>query len=158
MPQTRGRHEVVRRQQRLNALLRSIDDAGLGPELTAHYARYLCVLVSGYAEQSVKELVAQYCRTKSNEPIQRYVGKQMDRLRNIDLERLKQLVCSFNVEWWKRLETDRADELLALGSVAAVRNAISHGVETGITMATLKQYFEQISAVLGDLCELFDPD
>lgn len=156
-PRQQGRAEVARRKQRLTALIASIDGAGLSPELTAHYSRYICVLVSGYAEQSVKELVTQYCRSKANEPIQKYVGKQLDRLRNIDLEKLKQLVESFRVDWWAQLATNREDELSAFGSVATVRNAIAHGAETGITMGTVKQYFEQISVVLDDLCELFDP-
>jgi hypothetical protein len=155
--QLQGRGEVVRREQRLLSLFASIDGAGLGPELTAHYSRYLCVLVSGYAEQSVKELVTQYCRSKANEPIQRYVGKQLGRLRNIDLEKLKQLIESFRPEWWTQLEATRRDELSAFGSVATLRNAISHGMETGVTLATVRQYFDQISAVLHDLCDLFDP-
>lgn len=157
MPQPRGRAEVARRRQRLSALFAAIDGVGLGPELTAHYSRYLCVLVSGYAEQSVKELVVQYCRTQSSEPIQRYVGTQLRRLRNIDLEKLRQLVESFRVEWWAELEMKRSDELSAFGSIATVRNAISHGGETGITMGVVKQYFDQISTVLEDLCNRFDP-
>src|SRR5664280_3442303 len=148
MAQPQGRAEVARREQRLSALFTAIDGANLPPELTAHYSRYLCVLVSGYAEQSVKELVAQYCRSKSSEPIQRYVGKQLARLRNIDLEKLKQLLQSFKAEWWTELESEWSDELTAFGSVAAVRNAVSHGTETGITMATVRQYFNQISVVL----------
>ncbi|MGY2065568.1 HEPN domain-containing protein [Blastococcus sp. SYSU DS0619] len=152
-----GRAEVARRKQRLTATFAAIDGAGLGSELTSHFSRYLCVLVSGYAEQSVKELVAHYCRTKSNEPIQRYVGKQLGRLRNIDLEKLKQLVESFQPEWWVELEDKRADELSAFTSVATVRNAVSHGGDAGITMATIKQYFGQISVVLDDLCDRFDP-
>ncbi len=157
MAARQGRAEVARRKQRLDALFRGIDGAGLSPELTAHYSRYLCVLVSGYAEQSVKELVTQYCRSKANEPIQKYVGQQLGRLRNIDLEKLRQLVESFRADWWTGLSTAREDELSAFGSVATVRNAISHGMETGITMVTVRQYFEQISVVLDDLCDLFDP-
>jgi hypothetical protein len=157
MAQFRGRLEVARRKQRLEALFKKIDDAGLDSELTAHYSRYLCVLVSGYAEQSVKELVAQYCRTKSNEQIQRHVGRQMRRVRNIDYEKLKDLVESFSPEWWAKLTLKRTDELDAFGSVAAVRNEISHGGDAGMTMATVKQYFGQISTVLDDLCDLLDP-
>jgi hypothetical protein len=152
-----GRAEVARRRQRLDALFQAIEGAGLNSELTAHYARYLCVLVSGYVEQSVKELVSQYCRRRSPDPIQRYVGTQLKRLNNIDLEKLKQLVHSFNVDWWTDIENERPDELLAFGSVATVRNAISHGAETGITLSTVKQYFEQVSVVLGDLSDRFDP-
>lgn len=157
MAPRQGRHEVARRRQRLVALLGAIDGAGLGAELTGHYARYLCVLVSGYAEQSIKELVAQHCRARSSESIQRYVGKQVGWLRNIDLEKLKQLIESFDLEWWRTLSHSRPDELEAFGSVAAVRNSISHGGDGSITIATLTQYFNQISAVLDDLCDLFDP-
>lgn len=107
----RGRAEVARRKQRLSATFTAIDGAGLSPELISHFSRYLCVLVSGYAEQSVKELVTEYCRTKSSEPIQRYVGKQPGRLRNIDFEKIKQPVESFRPEWWADLESRRADEL-----------------------------------------------
>lgn len=152
-----GRAEVLRRRQRLVATFSAIDGAGLNSELTSHYSRYLCVLVSGYAEQAVKELVRHYCRTKSSEPIQRYVGKQLGRLRNIDLEKLKQLVESFNPEWWVDIEKRRQDELSAFTSVASVRNVVSHGGNEGITMAMIKQYFEQISVVLDDLANRFDP-
>src|SRR4051794_37603923 len=96
-----GRTEVARREQRLKSLFATLDGQGLNAELTAHYSRYLCVLVSGYAEQSVKELVAHYCRKRSSEQVQRYVGSQLKKVRNIDLEKLKQLVQLFDTEWWK---------------------------------------------------------
>ncbi len=157
MGQLQGRHEVARRKQRLAALMMKIDGAGLEPELISHYSRYLCVLVSGYAEQSVKELISQYCRNKANSEIQQYVGRQMRLLRNIDYEKLRELVESFNVDWWRELEASRADELEAFGSVAAVRNNVSHGGDAGMTMGTVRQYFQQISTVLDDLCGYFDP-
>ncbi len=113
-----GRAEVARRRQRLAATFSAIDGAGVGSELTSHYSRYLCVLVSGYAEQAVKELVVHYSRTKSSEPIQRYVGKQLGRLRNIDLDKLRQLIESFQPSWWDELQQRRPDELSAFTSVA----------------------------------------
>ena len=58
----RGRAEVNRRRQKLAATMQSIEAASLDPELISHYSRYLCVLTSGYVEQSVKELVIHYCR------------------------------------------------------------------------------------------------
>lgn len=152
-----GRNEVRRRKARLSAVIDSIDGAGLAPELTSHYARYLCVLLSGFAEQSVKELVTHYCRTSANPKIQRYVGQQLKRLRNIDHEKLKQLVEAFDVQWWSELAARYPDELSAFDSVATLRNNISHGGDAGVTMATLKQYFGQVSTVVDALCDHFDP-
>ncbi|MEU6623348.1 HEPN domain-containing protein [Streptomyces litmocidini] len=155
---SKGRAEVARRKQRLDSLLRSINGAELNGELTSHYARYLCVLTSGYIEQSVKELVTEYCRKRSSEPIQRYVGTQLKKVRNIDSEKLKQLIESFNVEWWREMQEKYPDELDSIGSVAAIRNSISHGGDTGITMSTLRQYFDDSSTVLNHLMNLFAPE
>lgn len=157
MPRPQGRAEVARRRQQLDATFAKIDGAGLSAELTAHYSRYLCVLVSGFAEQSIKELVAQYCRQRSSSQIQRFAGKQMARFRNIDLEKLKQVLESFDTAWWLSLSERRPDELSALGSVATVRNGVSHGSDSGITLATIKQYYTQISVIMEDLCDLLDP-
>ncbi|WP_372487955.1 HEPN domain-containing protein [Prescottella equi] len=157
MANHQGRNEVGRRKQRLAATFEKIDGQGLSPELTAHYSRYLCVLVSGYAEQSVKELVNHYCRSKSEPRIQRYVGTQVKKVRNIDAEKLKQLVQSFDTAWWDELSVKYRDELPAFDSVATLRNGISHGSDSGITMSTVTQYFNQISTVLDALCDVLDP-
>lgn len=139
------------------ATFAQIDGGGLSSELTSHYSRYLAVLVSGYAEQSVKELVRQYVRTHGDPRTQRYVGKQLDRLRNIDDEKLRQLIQSLDVQWWSDLETRHPDEVDAFRSIATVRNSVSHGGESGITLSTARQYFDQISAVLKYLASLLDP-
>jgi hypothetical protein len=154
----RGRAEVARRKQRLTAQFKAIDGAELSAELTSHYARYLCVLTSGYIEQSTKELVIEYCRRRSSEPIQRYVGIQLKKLRNIDSEKLKGLIESFNVDWWQQLSQKYPDELDSIGSVATVRNSISHGGDSGMTMSTIRQYFEHSTTVLDYLCDLLDPE
>lgn len=153
----RGRHEVERRRKRLGATLAAINGAALTPELTSHYARYACVLVSGYAEQAIKELVRQYTRNRSSAPIQRYVAAQLKRLRNINADDLRQLIESLDAAWWAALRDEMPDELMAFTSVAAVRNQIAHGEETGITIATVAQYFDDVSAVLKHLADVLDP-
>ncbi|MGI9001689.1 MAG: HEPN domain-containing protein [Pseudonocardia sp.] len=153
----RGTAEVDRRRQRLQTTFDLINDQSLSPELLAHYSRYLCVLVSGFIEMSVKELVSHYCRLRSAAPVERYVTQQLGRLNNIDLEKLRQLVRAFNPDWLTILEEECPDELQAFLSVASTRNSVSHGGDTGITIDTVRQYFEQVAVVLMRLCELFDP-
>jgi hypothetical protein len=154
---SRGRAEVARRRQRITALFKAINGADLSGELTSHYARYLCILVSGFVEQSVKELVTEYCRGRSSEPIQRYVGSQLKKLRNIDSEKLKQLVESYSVEWWRDISEKYPDQLESIGSIATVRNNVSHGGDAGITMSTIRQYFDDACVLMDRLSELFDP-
>ena len=86
----------------------------------------------------------------------RYVDKQIDRLRNIDLEKLKQLIEAFDGQWWLDLDVAHSDSLQAFSSIAGVRNVVSHGGDAGITVATAKQYFEDISKILKALCDLLD--
>lgn len=135
-----------------------VNKQDLSPELLAHYARYLCVLVSGFAEQSVKELASHYCKKRASDPVHRYVRGQLSLLRNVDLEKLRKLVQAFSTEWWQQIENELGDELQAFVSVASTRNNVSHGGDSGITMNVVGQYFEQISRVLTRLSELFDPD
>lgn len=157
MSKHEGRDEVLRRRKRVEMVFRDLAGAQLSAELVSHYSRYLSVLVSGYAEQSVKELVTDYCRHRAEVRIQRYLGTQLKRLQNIDLDKLRQLVQSFDPQWWEGLQLRRLDELEAFDSVTSVRNSVSHGGDSGITISTISQYFEQVSKVLDDLCDLFDP-
>ncbi|MFG1640803.1 HEPN domain-containing protein [Amycolatopsis sp. NPDC049252] len=152
-----GKAEVERRRKKSLSVISAIDGKGLDAELLSHYSRYLCVLISGYAEQSVKELAGYYCKKRSADPVHKYARGQLSLLRNIDLEKLRKLIQAFNTVWWDQLDRDFNDELQAFVSVASTRNSISHGGDTGITLATARQYFEQISVVLSKLCELFDP-
>lgn len=152
-----GANEVARRKQRLDAVFAAIDGAGLSAELTSHFARYLCVLLSGFAEQSIKELVTQYCRLKSEPRIQRFVGQQLKRIRNIDEEKLRSLIESLDPQWWGDIQAQFPDELSAFDSVAAVRNSVSHGGDAGITLATMTQYREQVYQVVNALAVLLDP-
>lgn len=157
MPRLTGRDEVLRRKKRLESAFALIADSGVAPELMSHFARYLSVLVSGHVEQSVKELASEYVRVRAEAKVQRYVGSQLKRLQNIDQEKLRQLVESFNLEWWQKIATDRVDELAALDSVTAVRNSVSNGGDSGITLHTIRQYFDLVSTLLNDLVKLFDP-
>jgi RiboL-PSP-HEPN len=112
---------------------------------------------SGYAEQSIKELIIQYCRERSSQQVARYANGQVGNIRNINKERLRQLLMSFDPAWWESLQPSRVAELEALDSVVAVRNAISHGADTGITMARISEYFASINRLLDDLCDRLDP-
>ncbi|HZL05955.1 MAG TPA: HEPN domain-containing protein [Coriobacteriia bacterium] len=153
-----GRAEVARRRQQIESVFAQIDGVGLSAELTAHYARYLSVVVGGFVEQSTKELVTQYARKRSSPEVQRYVAAQLKRVRNVDAETLRQLLQSFDTSWWEQLYGRRPDELESLTSLVTVRNGVSHGnASSGITMGTVREYFQQVSTLLEDLSDLLDP-
>jgi hypothetical protein len=57
-----GRAEVWRLKQRLDATFERAGRVGSDLELQSDFARYLCVLVSGYMEKAVVELVLEHSR------------------------------------------------------------------------------------------------
>lgn len=157
MATLRGRAEIHRRRSRLDAVFAQLDGASLQAELLSHYARYTAILISGYAEQSVKELVREYARKHADPRTQRYVGQQVDRVRNIDADKLRQIVQALDPSWWADLERDYPDELEAFKSIATVRNNVSHGGDSGITIGTSRQYLLTIDVVIKKLSDLLDP-
>jgi hypothetical protein len=151
-----GADEVKRRRDRLKSVFSLVKSESLSAESNAHFARYLCILVSGYAEQSIKALIAEYVEVRSAPTVRRHVNYQMRTLRNIDTDKLKQLVDSFDPEWWTYISASCSEELDALTSVASTRNSVSHGGDSGITLNTIEGYFNDISRLLAQLARYLD--
>jgi hypothetical protein len=57
-----GRAEVERLRQHLDATFKRIGSVDSDLELLSDFARYLCVLVSGYIERAVAELLLEHAR------------------------------------------------------------------------------------------------
>ncbi|MFJ2471359.1 HEPN domain-containing protein [Glutamicibacter sp. NPDC087583] len=150
----RGSAEVERRVQKTEALFALIEEQSLPAELTSHYARYLCVLVAGFAEQSVKELVSEHARTKSSPRIHRYVQGQLKLVWGLDDTKLQRLVEALDPTWWELLSEGQQEELAALESVAAIRNVIAHGGDAGITLVTIRRYFDDLKKLFRALAEI----
>ncbi|PRY68378.1 hypothetical protein B0I08_10480 [Glaciihabitans tibetensis] len=154
----RGLAEVDRRHKRLAAAFRSLDGLDLPSEVLAHYAKYLCVLVAGFAEQSVKELISEYARLQSSERVHRYVSAQLKQIWGLDATKLQRIVEALDAAWWAELSTERPEELASLASVASVRNLIAHGQDSGITLGTISSYFTDVNALVRHLSRLLgDP-
>jgi hypothetical protein len=87
-----GRAEVWRMKQRLDATFKRAEQVGSDPELQSDFARYLCVLVSGYLEKAITALVLEHSARQSAPSVQRYVESQTRRLTNVNSQRLKELL------------------------------------------------------------------
>jgi hypothetical protein len=149
--------EVDRRHRKLLAVFAGIDGQDLPAEVLAHYARYLCVLVAGFAEQSAKELFSEFARVQSTERVHRYVAGQLKLVWGLDAVKLQRLVETVEPVWWDDLALNYQDGLDALASVAALRNQLAHGQDAGVTIPTMRTYLAQvnrlmrrISTLLGD--------
>lgn len=147
MANARGLHNI---RQKLKATFARVEDIPLDKsELRADFARYLCVLVSGYVESAVVAIARDHARTKASPTVFGFVDSQFTRRGTINADRLLQIVGSFNPEWRVKLDCFKHGEWKdALNSVVANRNNIAHGQWVALTYVAMEQYFARIDEVI----------
>lgn len=145
--------EIVQRRARLAAtfaLVARMNDQ----ELQSEFAKYLCVLVSGFLEQAVRDILLYYAALNSDQFVARYVEGTVERT-NLNAQRLEELVGRFSNDWQQRLHAYIVDERrAALGNIVTQRNAIAHGRDSTITLQQVHDYYDRINEVLDFLVDL----
>lgn len=135
------------------ARAKTIDPANI--ELRADFARYLCVLVSGFLDQTIKDYTAEYVKKRSNPTVANYVVRSMKRLTNLAPERLKQHVLSFDPGWQAQVDVLIADERKdAIGSLLTLRHGIAHGQPDDVTLVRVENYYKEIVKVVDGLRDI----
>lgn len=118
-------------------------------ELRADFSRYLCVLVSGFLEQSVRDSIAKYVRQRSQPAISNFVIKTTERVMNLKTENLIKHLVKFDPTWQAQLEAILADEAKdAINSVVTLRHTIAHGASADITYERISRYYAAIKRTL----------
>lgn len=153
-----GRAEVARLQQRLDVAFRRIKSVGPDLELQSDFARYLCVLVSGYLEQAVAELVLEHARRTGAPTLQRFVDQRTKHFTNANSQRLEDLLGNFDPDWRKDLEAFVVDDLKdAVDGVVDLRNKIAHGESVGVTYQRIADYYSRVQKVVDRIADLCAP-
>ncbi len=135
---------LVAYRQRLSDLFNRsstfIDD----PELLSHWARYLCVLVSGYLEIALQHYYCEFSKSKAHPYVCSFAMANIKDFMNPKMEKILQLSGEFSKEWREKLEAfvegERKD---AVDSIVANRNNIAHGRPVGLTVVRMKRYFDR---------------
>lgn len=119
-------------------------------ELRAHWARYICVLVSGFLENSLKELYSHYARSCSAPAVANYVEVQLERLQNPRAQRFVETAQAFDKRWANDLAAFMEEEgrKEAIDAIMANRHQIAHGKDSGITLARISDYLAKSVRVL----------
>lgn len=155
-----GRPEVSRLKARLDATF------ARGMAITAHadletqadFARYLCILVSGYLEKALTELVQEHSRRHGGPTLQRFIEKSTRKFTNANSQKLKDLLGSFNADWRSRLDVVLVDEFKdAVDSVLSLRHLIAHGGSAGVTLSRVAEYYLRIQLVVDEIADLCAP-
>lgn len=128
-------------------------------ELRADFARHLCVLVSGFIDQTIKNYTVEYVRKRSSETVTNHVSKSIINLTNLKAEKLIAHLLSFDPRWKSTLEDLIADERkAAIDSVVALRHGIAHGKPGDVTIARMKDYYAEVGKVMSGIRALMQID
>lgn len=147
-----GLAEVHRQRTRLDAKFKKVEAFGFDAELQSDYAKYLCVLTSGFLENSLYELLVGYSKAKSSPAIARYVEAQMNRWINPGSEKIVSLLGSFSPEWRAHIDSYLVDEKKeAVNSLVALRHKIAHGESVGTSYSQVKGYFDVVSKLVDEI-------
>jgi hypothetical protein len=156
-----GRAEVARLQSRLDATFKR------GSELSIHvsdletqsdFARYLCVLVAGFLEKAIAELVLEHSRKTGAPTLQSFVEANTKRFTNANSQKIADLLGSFSPDWRLKMKSILTDEFKdAVDSVIGLRHLIAHGGSAGVTYGRMNEYYLRIQLVIDEIADLCAP-
>jgi hypothetical protein len=133
--------EINRQRQRLDDLFKKaskLPDA----ELQSHWSRYLCVLVSGFLENSVRITYSEYARARADPSVADFVERRLRQFQNPKMGSILELAGGFSQEWKQQLEKDTSGQLAeSVNSIVGNRHKIAHGESVGLTLQALGQYY-----------------
>ena len=139
----------TRTKNRLDAVFALAKKQQVDEEILSHWARYLCVLTSGYVEVALRAVLTEYTATRSHPNVVNYVESRLEGITNLNEERVFQLLGAFRPEWGELFRQRRSDaQKAALDSVVANRNQIAHGQSVGLTLARMNDYYQDITTII----------
>ncbi len=132
---------IVSFENRLDDLFNKIHILPDDIEIRSHWARYLCILSYGYIETSVRNIFLDYAKNKAHPYLVNFIEKRLDRFRNATMNNVKELAQMFSQEWVEAIDNNIDQEVIdAVNSLANNRHQISHGKNTGISLAYVKNW------------------
>lgn len=141
--------EIAKRKQALDALYSKVSKLTDDLELQSHWARYLCVLTSGFMEQSIRTIFAEYARRQAGPHVGNYVSDQLRAFQNAKMEKIFGLVRQFNPAWEEEVRSATSDDVRdAVDSIIARRHEIAHGMNSGISFHQMRDYYNRAVKII----------
>src|SRR5580692_9359814 len=137
-------------EQKLDALFAEISKFD-EDEIKSHLAKYLCIQASGYLENVIKELIADYHDGSCKKETEKYVNNKIKNFTSINEKKLKSLLKSFNETWEYKFQNSISDkELASLNSIISQRHLIAHGNGSGsnISYGNMVKYYQDLKQIV----------
>ena len=132
-------------------------NSGMHERIHSDLSKYLCVLVSGFIEQSIRDVYREYAN-KANPRVQTLVSQLLDeQIQSPNAKNLVELAGKLDREWGIQLEELMGEEYKsAVDSVVSNRHRIAHGQDSQVTYRMIREWYEAVNKVVEfveDQCE-----
>ena len=118
-------------------------------ETKSALSKYLCILVSGYIELNIKEIILEYTGNKSNPNIKNYVEFTTQGMTNLKSSKIIENLNRFNQDWGSEFEKNISlEQKDAVDTIIANRNNIAHGKDVGISYSRISDYYVKSQQVI----------
>ncbi|MBS3027347.1 MAG: hypothetical protein HCA25_09695 [Dolichospermum sp. DET50] len=131
------------------------------PEIQSEWSKYLCILVSGFIEESLRILLEKYCENKASPNIQQFVTKQIGSITNCKTEKIRQILSEFSSNWESEFtnkikEESKIDGEIKNGidNVIINRHKIAHGKSIGMSYHNISNYYKNVKKAVEILEEI----
>lgn len=147
--------KVIEDKERLDLLFAKINDINEDDELKAHLVSYSCVRVSGFIQQSIREIVSEYAEgLDGSDKFLRWEKGEFTKPRirdfqNPNIRNIRVLIRSFDRDWEIRVRSKLTDRMIdAIKSVNSNRNKIAHGESAVISLEQLQSWYDDVVSAI----------
>lgn len=136
---------------RINQLIAKAKELEPDDELRSHLTKYICVLCSGFIENSIFHAFSDIAEN-SCEPsvVLTYAKSQLYKIQNANSEKIRGLAKAFNPDWHDPLKAYLQEENrgAAINYILKDRHNIAHGRDSDITIIKLEGYLNKTIEVI----------
>ncbi|MBZ9630979.1 hypothetical protein LB465_09320 [Salegentibacter sp. LM13S] len=143
--------ELTTQYNRIHQLIIKAKEFEPDDELRSHMTKYICVLCSGFIENSVFHVFSDIAENScSPSVVLTYTKSQLYKIQNANSEKIRALAKSFNPDWHDPLRDYLQEENrgAAINYILKDRHNIAHGRDSDITIIKLENYLNKTVEVI----------
>ena len=156
---TSARSGLNRIQRDLDQLFKRAEDVDQSSDLQSDLARYICVRLSGYLEQSLVLCGQSLCNQKAFGEGLDFSLSFLEKAPNPRRDVIEAFVGRFSSQWSKDLQELMATDEIgnSINSLVGIRNDIAHGKSQGVSLRRAYDYYAVVQRVIDFLVLRFEP-
>lgn len=149
---------VASQKNSLDDLFKKVSVFSADPELSSHWAKYLCVLVYGFIEISMREILFDYANNKSAPQVANFVRSRVRGVWNWNTEKVFETIGVFDSTMRTSVEGAIDQEHRdAFNSIVGNRHKITHGESVSVSFSSVQEYYGKVVKTIDIIEQKLNP-